>query len=215
MLGPMLEETLPGASPSQAPPYIPDGFPDTRGGGRTGTRAHGAGGAEEVAELVERARRGDRDAFGELFRLHHGRVYRLARAHVGQGADDVVAETFLRAWRGLDRYRPTGVPFAAWLYGIARHVVADELRRRSRVRVMAEVPDRPAEALEDDRLTLAAAIRRLPERQRQVVELKFLLGLSNEEVGRALGKSPGAVNAIQWRALESLRRMLEESWTGS
>ena len=215
MLGPMLDDALPEPSPPRAPPYIPDAFPDTQGDERTGIGTQGAVGVDDAAALVERAGRGDRDAFGELFRLHHGRVYRLARAHVGEAADDVVAETFLRAWRGLERYRPTGVSFAAWLYGIARHVVADELRRRSRVRVTAEVPDRSSEPQEDDRLTLAAAIRRLPERQRQVVELKFLVGLSNEEVGRALGKSPGAVNAIQWRALESLRRMLEEAWTGS
>jgi RNA polymerase sigma-70 factor (ECF subfamily) len=215
MLEPMLHEGLPEPPPLQAPPYIPDGFPDTEGDGRTGIGGLEARGVDDAAALVERARDGDRDAFGELFRLHHGRVYRLARAHLGEAADDVVAETFLRAWRGLGRYRPTGVPFAAWLYGIARHVVADELRRRSRVRLTAEVPDRASESQEDDRLTLAAAIRRLPERQRQVMELKFLVGLSNEEVGRALGKSPGAVNAIQWRALESLRRMLEEAWTGS
>ena len=162
----MPHEARPEPSPPHAPSYIPDGVPDTQGDGRAGIGGQGARGVDDAAALVERARGGDRDAFGELFRLHHGRVYRLARAHLGEAADDVVAETFLRAWRGLGRYRPTGVPFAAWLYGIARHVVADELRRRSRVRVTAEVPDRPSEPLEDDRLTLAAAIRRLPERQR-------------------------------------------------
>lgn len=76
------------------------------------------------------------------------------------------------------------------------------------------MPDRASEpGGEEDRLALAAALRRLSDRQRQVVELKFLLGLSNEEVGRALGRSPGAVNAMQWRALEALRRTLEGTWT--
>ncbi len=98
----------------------------------------------------------------------------------------------------------------AWLYGIARHVVADELRRRHRLEPRARVPDSPQEANVDDGLTLAAAIRRLPERQRRVIELKFLMGLSNREVASLLGSTEGAVNARQWRALEALRRMLEE-----
>ncbi len=209
----MLEEA-PRDTSAEAPPYIPGGFPDRKGDGPMQARGDAARDVDGEGELVERARRGDREAFGELFRLHHDRLYRLARAHVGDAADDVVAETFLRAWRGLDRYRPMGPPFVAWLYGIARHVVADELRRRSRVHLVAVAPDAPSEvAGETDRLALAATIRRLPERQRQVLELKFLVGLSNEEVGRALGKSPGAVNAIQWRALEALRGMLEETWS--
>lgn len=213
MVRAMLDEALPDPS-TVTPPCIRAGFPDRKDDGAMEARADAARGADDEADLVERARRGDRDAFGELFRLHHASLYRLARAHVGDAAEDVVAETFLRAWRGLERYRPMGVPFVAWLYGIARHVVGDELRRRGRLRVVEAVPDRPSEpGGEEDRVTLAAALRRLPDRQRQVLELKFLLGLSNEEVGRAMGKGPGAVNAMQWRALEALRRMLEGTWT--
>jgi RNA polymerase sigma-70 factor (ECF subfamily) len=169
-----------------------------------------AGTLDLVQRLVDRARGGDRDAFGDLYRLYHPPLFRLARAHLGEGAEDAVAETFLRAWKALPRYRDTGAPFLAWLYGIARHVIADEFRRRARVEPRPDLPDRGVEWTVDDELTLAAAIRRLPDEQRQVVELKFLMGATNAEVAAALGKSEGAVNAKQWRGLAALRRMLEE-----
>jgi len=113
--------------------------------------------------------------------------------------------------KGLPGYKDTGAPFLAWLYGIARHVMADEFRRRARVEPRADLPDGRVEWKVDDELTLAAAIRGLPDEQRQVIELKFLMGATNAEVAAALGKSEGAVNAKQWRALGALRKMLEEA----
>jgi RNA polymerase sigma-70 factor (ECF subfamily) len=166
-----------------------------------------------VPQLVEKAKRGDRDAFAELYRLHHARIFRMARLHLGDlgdGAEDAVAETFLRAWAALPRYRNTGAPFVAWLFGIARHVVLDEVARGRRVMPSEELPERTRGWTVDDRLTLAQAMDRLPTAQRQVVELKYLAGMRNEEVASALGKSKGAINAMQWRALGTLREILEE-----
>lgn len=166
--------------------------------------------SDRVALLVERAKRGDRDAFGELYRACYAPLYRVARFHLGAAAEDVVAETFLRAWAGIERYRDTGAPFIAWLHGIARHVVADELARRRRVEPRAEPPEHSSELSVDEQLTLAQAMDRLPQEQRQVLELKFLVGLTNSEVAAALGKTTGAVNTKQWRALEALRQTLGE-----
>src|SRR5262249_17534059 len=90
-------------------------------------------GREHEGALVRRAQDGDRDAFGELYRIHLPAVARLVRFRVGHDDEDAVSEVFLRAWRGLASYRDTGVPFAAWLYGIARHVAIDELRRQGRL----------------------------------------------------------------------------------
>jgi RNA polymerase sigma-70 factor, ECF subfamily len=168
---------------------------------------------DQVPQLVEKAKRGDRDAFAELYRLHHARIFRMARLHLGDlgdGAEDAVAETFLRAWAALPRYRDTGAPFVAWLFGIARHVVLDEVARGRRVMPREELPERERGWTVDDRLTLAQAMDRLPAAQRQVVELKYLAGMRNEEVASALGKSKGAINAMQWRALGALREILEE-----
>ncbi len=164
--------------------------------------------AAAVRRLVQAAKDGDRDAFGELYRMYHAAIYRMARFRLGETAEEAVSETFLRAWTGLPRYRDTGAPFAAWLYGIARHVVADEFRRMARTEPRAEVPDRAVEERPEDRLALTAAMEKLPDEQRQVIELKYLVGLTNAEVGSALGKSTGAVNALQWRGLRAMKAMM-------
>jgi RNA polymerase sigma-70 factor (ECF subfamily) len=169
-------------------------------------------GPTELQALVRRAQAGDRDAFGEIFMELHPRILRLARVRLrGAAADDAAAETFLRAWSGLARYRQTPAPFAAWLYGIARHVIADIGRKRP------DPAEHAADPVADDfapasiaRVRIAAGLASLPDEQRRVVELKFFMGLTNDEVARALGKSAGAVNAQQWRALENLRRALGE-----
>lgn len=160
------------------------------------------------ADLVARAAAGDRDAFAELYRTHHAALHRFALLHVGDGGEDVVAETFLRAWSALPRYRSGGAPFVGWLYGIAKHVVADELRRRRRTAPSASVAERATEAAHD-RVALDDAVRRLPRDQRAVIELKYFVGLRNDEVAAVLRKSAGAVNAQQWRALRALERALE------
>lgn len=167
---------------------------------------------QTVSLLVARAQRGDRDAFGELFKQNHGAVYRLARFSLSEAqARDAVSETFLRAWVALPKYRERhGVAFRSWLYGIARHVVVDTIRAAARTRPEAHLPEAGIvfEQRVVDRVALAEAVSGLPEMQRRVIELKFLLGWSNPEIARELTKTTGAVNTLQWRALESLRKMM-------
>lgn len=169
-------------------------------------------GPAELQALVRRAQAGDRDAFGMIFMELQPRILRLARLRLGgAAAEDAAAETFLRAWSGLGRYREMAVPFAAWLYGIARHVISDIGRKeRSTAEVTGEVAADDFAPTSEARVRLSAGLASLPDEQRRVVELKFFMGLTNDEVARALGKSAGAVNTQQWRALANLRRALEE-----
>ena len=117
----------------------------------------------------------------------------------------MVSEVFTRAWITLHRYEYTGLPFVAWLYGIARHVVADELVRRSRTLPQADLPEAFSRWAEDDRLDLFAAIEQLPTEQRQVIEMKYFMGMRNPEVADVLNTTVNAVNGRQWRALAALR----------
>jgi len=173
-------------------------------------RRAGLVGVDGVPSLVERSRGGDRDAFAELYRFFHAPIFRLARFRLGPGAEDAVSETFLRAWRALPRYRSTVAPFGAWLYGIARHVVADQRKAMRREEPRSTLPERASDPTTVERLTLMRAIERLPRAQRYVIEAKFLVGLTNAELAAALGKSTGAINALQWRGLRALQRMLED-----
>jgi RNA polymerase sigma-70 factor (ECF subfamily) len=167
-------------------------------------------GREHERALLARAKDGDRDAFGTLYRQHAGAVSRVVRFRLGREDEDAVSEVFLRAWRGLASYRDTGVPFAAWLYGIARHVAVDVLRGSARTEPRADLPDIEVDPMTAELLTLNDAIAQLPTEQRQVIELKYLVGMSNAEVAAALDTSPGAINAKQWRALKSLADVLED-----
>jgi RNA polymerase sigma-70 factor, ECF subfamily len=165
---------------------------------------------EHVSELVAAAQANDREAFGELYRLYYRPMYTLARFYLPQQAEDIVAETFVRAWGAVDRYRDIGRPFVAWLYAIERHIVSDELRARKRVEPRDELPDEPQFVDHDDRLMLAMGLERLPNTQRRVVELRYLVGLTHQEIATLLRKSVGAVKAIRWRALRNLAGVLGE-----
>lgn len=163
---------------------------------------------EHVAELVAAAQRNDREAFGQIYRYYYRPIYNLARFYLPKEAEDLVAETFARAWEGIVRYRDTGRPFVAWLYGIARHVVADERKAQRRVEPREELPDAPTESDQDDRIMLAIGLGRLRPVQRRVIELRYLLGLSHDEIAVLLRKSVGAVKALRWRALQNLHAIL-------
>jgi RNA polymerase sigma-70 factor (ECF subfamily) len=185
------------------------------GGSTVPLRSRGGRGtkptSEQVAELVTRSQRNDRDAFGQLYRLYYRPIYTLARFYLPQQAEDIVAETFVRAWDGIVRYRDTGRPFVTWLYGIARHIVADEIKARRRVELRDELPEETHEQNHDDRLVLAMGLARLPKTQRVVVELRYLVGLRHKEIAAILRKSVGAVKAQQWRALRNLAAYIVEA----
>jgi RNA polymerase sigma-70 factor (ECF subfamily) len=204
-------------NPDRAARAVPETAPPSGGAYISAPRRDGTGerpaevrSIDPIRGLVQTAKEGDRDAFGQLYRLHHASVVRLVRFRLGADHEDAVAEVFARAWAGLPRYRDTGAPFAAWLYGIARHVVADEISRRIRSHPVSAVPETAVDPRNDERLALSEALHRLPDEQRQVIELKYLVGLKNPEVAEVFGISAGAVNAKQWRALRALRELLED-----
>jgi RNA polymerase sigma-70 factor (ECF subfamily) len=173
--------------------------------------------AGEVFELVESARAGDRLAFGVIYDRFHPAVYRLAVARLcsPEDAEDAVSETFLRAWRALDRYEWTGAPFLGWLLAIAHSQVLTLRRTRARkpATAMADVPEvaeRGAAPQPQEQAVLRLEAQRmlesLPEDQRTVLTLRFYAGLSAEEIGERIGKPAGSVRQIQMRALERLAR---------
>jgi RNA polymerase sigma-70 factor (ECF subfamily) len=175
------------------------------------------------ADLVRAAQAGDSDAFGHLYERYFDQIYGYLsfRLHSTDEAEDVAGQVFLRALESLPRYRWTGVPFRAWLFRIARNLLVDALRRRAR---------RPLEPLDDllpDSGRLAdpqewlvekvrredalRAVDRLTAAQRHVMALKFAGGLSNAEVAHIVGRSEGAVKALQHAALRALQRLLAGS----
>ena len=169
------------------------------------------------AALVARFRRGDAAAFDEIVRDHRREVYGVARRVLGshEDADEVAQEAFLRAWRGLGRFRGEAA-LRTWLIRITLNV-ARTLRARSREfwtldhaeSLLAEGPGA------DERLDRAEsgkrvrdAVARLPPRQREVVMLKVFSGLTYRDVAQVMDLSEGAVKAHLHQAVANLRRRM-------
>ena len=173
--------------------------------------------------LVESAQAGDGDAFSQLYEAYFERVYRFVYFRVADAemAEDLASQVFLKAWENLHRYRPHG-PFLAWLYAIARNTVIDTYRTRRQVVSLDEAAPIPApEKSLDDRLqlefelkALQEAMQHLTREQQEVITLKFIAEYETDEIARAMGKSDGAIRALQMRALQALARVMKKSQNG-
>jgi len=175
----------------------------------------------DLGLLVSAAVDGDRYAVETLLAMVRPLVVRYCRARVGRqersfaSADDVAQEVCLAVLMALPGYRDQGRPFLAFVYGIASHKVADAHRAaaRNRAEPVAEVPDEPElEAGPEVRAMrgelserMARLLRVLPDKQREILVLRVVVGLSAEETAEAVGSTPGAVRVAQHRALTRLR----------
>jgi RNA polymerase sigma-70 factor (TIGR02952 family) len=174
-----------------------------------------------IVALVELAKGGDREAFGQLYDAYVDTVHRYLFVRVGQRAlaEDLTSETFLRALRRIDSFTWQGKDIAAWFITIARNLVADHVKSsRFRFEVTtADMRDADEHVEAPDELVLARqrdahlveAIRRLRPDQAECVTLRFLHGFSLADTARVLGRSEGAVKQLQLRAVRALRTSLE------
>ena len=175
---------------------------------------------EDVVALVARAQRGEAEAFGALYDRYLDLVFRYVYYRVGGKAlaEDLVSETFLRALRRIGTFEWQGRDFAAWLITIARNIVADHYKSgRFRLEIStADMldADRADDGIESGVLegltnvTLLEAVKKLNDEQQECVVLRFLQGMSVLETAQAMGKSEGAIKALQYRAVRTLGRML-------
>jgi len=170
--------------------------------------------------LIERARAMEPEAWDELYTLHYGAIQRYAMYRVSDSAtaDDIAAEVFFEAVRGIAKYRYRGIAFRAWLYRIAHNLTAD-FRKLAITRSEREAHDELALArLTEEDFTpglerqrdVRAAVAMLTDEQQQVVILRFFEGLSLAETAEATGRNSGAIKSLQHRALERLRSILGE-----
>ncbi|WP_158843054.1 sigma-70 family RNA polymerase sigma factor [Saccharothrix deserti] len=182
---------------------------------------------DELDDRVRAAVAGDRGAVASVLTAVRPLVVRYCRARVGRqersftSADDVAQEVCLAVLTALPTYRDHGRPFLAFVYGIAAHKVADAHRAalRNRAEPVPEVPDGPDEQVGPEQHALrvelshkvAELLRVLPEKQREILVLRVVVGLSAEQTADAVDSSPGAVRVAQHRALTRLRREIERA----
>jgi RNA polymerase sigma-70 factor, ECF subfamily len=205
------------------------------GPGDGGTGGSGFGDADQAASsedseadrtrliaLVELARGGDSEAFGQLYDHYQGSVYRFVyyRTRSQTLAEDLTSETFLRALRNMSGFRWQGKDFGAWLMTIARNLTTDHFKAgRTRLESTTEdmsTLDSTAEGPEGAVLAsltneaLLEALSQLPTEQRECLVMRFLQGLSIAETADVLGRSSGAVKQLQLRGVRNLAKILPE-----
>jgi RNA polymerase sigma-70 factor (ECF subfamily) len=178
----------------------------------------------DLVVLVSAAVDGDLGAVEGVLRWIHPLVVRYCRVRVGvqdkafTSADDVAQEVCFAVLRALPSYRDQGRPFLAFVYGIAAHKVADARRSaaRNRAKPVPEIPDTPnladgpeQQAMHSESVgRVTKLLDTLSGKQREILVLRVVMGLSAEETAKAVGSTAGAVRVAQHRALDQLRNVL-------
>jgi RNA polymerase sigma-70 factor (ECF subfamily) len=153
-----------------------------------------------------------------LYEEYYDKIARYVYVHIGnkEEAEDIAGEVFLKALKSLKSYREQGIPMQGWLFRIAHNLTVDYLRKMNKRRTVpidsVVLPDDndPADTaeknIEFERVT--EAMKQLSTEQREVINLRFLGGLTSKEVGGILGKNDGAVREMQRAAIEKLRGIM-------
>jgi RNA polymerase sigma-70 factor, ECF subfamily len=171
-------------------------------------------------ELVQEVRNGRRQAFTELMRRYQERVYWVARRIVGShdDADDIVQETFVKAYLALGEFRGDS-SFFTWIYRIAVNLSLNALRKRQVLNYLHESellsrilpsPDDPGKDLENSEIesALLRAVATLPEKQKAVFVMRYFDEMTYEEIGRVLKTSVGGLKANYFHALRKVREYM-------
>lgn len=176
----------------------------------------------DLDQFVAAAREGDRPAFDELVRRTYVETYTLAMRLTANEEDarDVVQEAYLRAWKGIGRFRGDA-QFSTWMYRITANAASTHLQRRRRQRTESiedhDLADESApspEAAVESQMSLehlAEAVADLPPKLRAIVVLKDVYGLSHEEIATELGITETAAKVRLHRGRKKLRDVLNDS----
>lgn len=171
-------------------------------------------------EVILRAAQGDSEAFSVLYERYVRRIYSYIYYRTGNihDAEDLTERVFHRALHHIRNYQYQGLPFSAWLYRIAHNLVANwhrDNQRRKEVPIEGRIyqsfsAEHPESALERNQEIerLLKAIQKLPPERQNLIILKFVEQLSNEEIAKIMGRSEGAIKSLYHRTLLSLRDAL-------
>jgi RNA polymerase sigma-70 factor (ECF subfamily) len=149
------------------------------------------------------------ESLEEVYKRLKPRMLAFAKSLLGtwEDAEDVVQTAFLKAWEKREQLKDES-KLEGWLWQILRNTITDELRKRKYPTIaltwVIEAKDN-----EDIKRWLWDLIDRLPQQEREVIVLRFKMGMNIKEVAKRMGRSPAAVKALQYRAIRRLREMMD------
>ena len=166
-----------------------------------------------LGRLLKRARRLEASAWSEIYDQFYPRVYAmlLTRVHDSMLAEDLAADVFVNAMRAIHTYEDRGIGLAAWLFRIAQNRLTDHYRRtRIPMDELTEMASADEAQMLPIDLDVQQALERLNPEQRQIIHLRFIEGLTSQQVGQVMGKTEAAIKIAQHRALKRLKQMLNK-----
>ncbi len=167
--------------------------------------------------LVRRAQHHDQEAFAQLYEEHFDKIYRYVTFKIGNEieAEDMTQQVFLNALQSISSFKWKGIPFSAWLFRIAHNQVVDYFRRKKHATVPLDESlvsnDNNPQLIVEQKLDIEQLLlvtKQLTEAQREVISLRFAGELPIAQVAKAMGKSQGAIKALQHSAIVALRKTL-------
>ena len=173
---------------------------------------------QEIEAIVSRCQAGSSDSFAKLYDLFINPIYKYIFFRVGRGeAEDLTELVFLKTWENIRSYKSGTSSFSSWIFRIAHNIVVDHYRsKRPEEQLDEQFQDfrREANAMDRahrrfDKDLLTHAMKELNDNYRQIIILKYVNDLSNDEIAAITGRSHAALRILQFRALRSLRQVLE------
>lgn len=176
----------------------------------------------EIERLVVEAQKGSEEAFAKLYDLFVSPLYRYVYFRCnGADAEDLLTTIFMKVWMNLKKYRFQEHSFSAWVFRIAHNVVIDFYRASHLNQPAAPLDENHQDPKKENhssnrteqhmnREMLKQAIPKLKEPYQQIIVLKFLNEMENDELAEILGKSENSLRILQYRALRQLRKILNE-----
>jgi RNA polymerase sigma-70 factor, ECF subfamily len=169
--------------------------------------------------LVRRAQQGETEAFSQLYEAYFDKIYRYMAVRIQNEmeAEDMTQQVFIKMLKSIDSYTIKGIPFSSWLYRIAHNQLIDHYRMQNK-RATVPIDEIPERANDDDPQRnfeqkmdveqLMQATKKLTAAQQEVISLRFTGELSIAECAEIMGKSEGAIKALQHSAVLALRKTL-------
>ena len=173
---------------------------------------------QAINELVEKAQSGDTEAFSQLYDIFFTPLYRYVYYRVSKDEyEDILEMVFMKMWTNLKKYKKTKSTFSSWVFRIAHNLVVDHYRSAGgTVELSPAIEDQSKESqapgMAERRLNnaiLKQSLMRLKEDYQQILVLKFLDELKNDEIAMILGRSQNSLRILQFRALRALRKEME------
>ncbi len=174
----------------------------------------------EYKKLVKEAVKGDKNAYGELYKIFLDRIYRFVYYLVNDEflAEDITQNTFLKAWNGLKNFSPAKGTFQSYLYTIARNLVIDHQRKKKEISIELTIGENLKSETDlvdnasrnESIVEVRKALSVLSENDRQIVILRYFEEMSYDEIAGVVGKKSGAVRVKVHRLLEVLKNNMEK-----